>query len=335
MGTLEAPRDSKLELKLRKKYKAIIKSNHRAYLASLTEQQKASMNLNDRFKNLRNKLFSQLRKECGSANSVKLIPTISRVLFGLQEDFIRLSLPIYEFQTEKEIINEYLILFLERQRATQYAGECQYYGEVLLNIYIDLFVTLTCLKTPRSIEHKPGFLINPKTGSNLELDVLLEEFLLAFEFQGESHYREEKEKEKDQLKLSICARNKLILIPVNISQLGSTVLMKLICNSIKDAIGLDVEGKGFIPEQEESHLKLHKKHLRAYMKSCQRIYLASTLFQGALEWADGYAKRFRDTQQNRNPISSSTEAPRLSSKVNDVSINDLYYNLKIIKATNK
>ena len=162
------------------------------------------MNLNDRFKNLRNKLFSQLRKECGSANSVKLIPTISRVLFGLQEDFIRLSLPIYEFQTEKEIINEYLILFLERQRATQYAGECQYYGEVLLNIYIDLFVTLTCLKTPRSIEHKPGFLINPKTGSNLELDVLLEEFLLAFEFQGESHYREEKEKEKDQLKLSIC-----------------------------------------------------------------------------------------------------------------------------------
>ena len=71
------------------------------------------------------------------------------------------------------------------------------------------------------------------------------------------------------------------------------------------------------------------------MKSCQRIYLASTLFQGALEWADGYAKRFRDTQQNRNPISSSTEAPRLSSKVNDVSIKDLYYNLKFIKATNK
>ncbi|MBE9112832.1 hypothetical protein IQ273_25925 [Nodosilinea sp. LEGE 07298] len=165
--------------------------------------------------------------------------------------------------------------------------------------------------------------------------MLLEEFLLAFEFQGESHYREEKEKEKDQLKLSMCARNKLILIPANIFQLGSAVLMKLICNSIKDAIGLDVESKGFIPDQEESHLKLHNKHLRAYMKSCQRIYLAATLFQGTLEWADGYAKRFRDTQQSRNPISSSTEAPRLSLKVNDFSIEELYYNLKFIKASKK
>ncbi|PZU99461.1 MAG: hypothetical protein DCF32_18670 [Leptolyngbya sp.] len=183
--TLEAPRGSELELKLRQKYKATVKSNQKAYLAALTEQQKVTANLESRFKNLRNKFSAQLRKESGSANSVKLIPTISRILFGLQEDFTRLSLPRYEFQTETEIINEYLISFLERQRITQYMGECQYYGETLLNIYLDLFITLTCLKTPRNIEHKPGFLVNPKTGNILELDVLLEEFLLAFEFQGE------------------------------------------------------------------------------------------------------------------------------------------------------
>lgn len=187
------------------------------------------------------------------------------------------------------------------------------------------------MKTPRNIEHKPGFLVNPKTGNNLELDVLLEDFLLAFEFQGESHYREEKEKEKDQIKLSICAENKLILIPVNISQLSSVNLMKLICNSIKDAIGLDSEGKIFMPERKESKLKLHKKHLNAYMKACQRIYLASTLFQRSLEWADSYAKRFRDTQQIRSPISSSTEAPRLSSNANDMSVQELYYNLKLVR----
>ena len=113
-----------MELESRKKYKAIIKSNHKAYLAALTEQQKATANLEDRFKNLRNKLSAQLRKESGSANSVKLIPTISRVLFGLQEDCIHLSLPKYKFQTEKEIINEYLVSFLEGQRTTQYTGEC-------------------------------------------------------------------------------------------------------------------------------------------------------------------------------------------------------------------
>ncbi|MBE9140307.1 hypothetical protein IQ254_24435 [Nodosilinea sp. LEGE 07088] len=324
-----------MELKLRKKYKAIIKSNHKAYLAALTEQQKATANLEGRFKNLRNKFSTQLRKESGSANSVKLISTISRNLFGLQEDFIRLSLPRYEFQAEKEIINEYLVSFLEQQRTTQYAGECQYYGETLLNIYLDLFITLTCSKNSKNIEHKPGFLINPKTGNNLELDVLLENFLLAFEFQGESHYREEKEKEKDQVKLSMCAENKLVLIPVNISQLSSTNLMKLICNSVKDAIGLDAEGKGLMLQRNKNNLNLHKKHLNAYMKACQRIYLASTLFQRSLEWADDYAKRFRDTQQSRNPISSSTEAPRLSLNDNDMSVQELYYNLKFIKASTK
>ena len=261
---------------------------------------------------------------------------ISRILFGLQEDFVRLSLPKYEFQTEKEVINSYLISFLERQRKTQYAGECQYYGETLLNIYLDLLITLTCAKTPREIEHKPGFLINPKTGSNLELDVLLEDFLLVFEFQGESHYREEKEREKDQMKLSICAENKLILIPVNISQLSSTDLMNLICNSIKNAIGLDEKGRMLLLKRKRNNLKLRRKHLRAYMKACQRMYLASTLFQMSLGWVDSYAKRFRDTQQSRNPISSSTEAPRLSSNNNnDVPFEELYYNLKFVRAYKK
>lgn len=324
-----------MELKLRKKYKAIIKSHHKAYLGTLTEQQKLTSNLEDRFKNLRNKFSAQLRKDSGSVNSVKNIPTISRIVFGLQEDFIRLSLPNYKFELEKEILNKYLVTFLEKQRTSQYGGECHYYGETLLNIYLDLFIALTCLKTPRDIEHKPGFLINPKTGSNLELDVLLEEFLLAFEFQGESHYQVDKEKEKDKLKLTICAQNKLILIPVNISQLSSSCLMDLICNSIKTAIGLDAEGKFINPELKNDNLALHKKHVRAYMKSCQRIYLASTLFEDSLYWVDEYAKRFRDTQQNRNPISSSTEAPRLSAKGKDLSVKELYYNLKFLRASNR
>lgn len=317
-----------------KKYKAILKWNHTHYLAGLTDAQKKTANLEDRFKNLRSKYNAQLRKQGQSTSSIKKIPTVSRILFGLQEDIFRLSLPKYDFKIEREVLNLYVIKFLENRRDTQYGGECEYYGEIILNLYLDIFITLTCFNTPRSIEHKPGFLINPKTGSNLELDILLEEFLLAFEFQGESHYREEKEREKDKLKLELCADNRLVLIPVNTFQLSAVNLMNLVCNSMKDAIGLDGEGKTFVLQVEDVQLNIHRKNIRAYKKACQRIYLASTLFQEALEWVDGYAKRFRDTQQRRSPISASTEAPRLVSKAKDMSVKMLYSNLKYVRASN-
>jgi hypothetical protein len=316
-----------MDTKLKSKYKAILKVNHKEYLNNLKPHLRLTVNLETRFNNLQNKLKAQLRKTDESANSIKNIPTICRLLFGLQEDIIRLSLPEYSFCTEKEIINRFLLSFLSYRRRTQFDGECQYYGETLLNLYIDLFITLTCAKTPRRIEHKPGFLVNPRTNQLLELDVELEEFLIAFEFQGESHYREEKEIEKDNLKLSICANNNLILIPVNIYQLESGRLMTLILNSIKDAIGINEDGIGAEPNNC-NELKIHPKHLRSYKKACQRMYLASTLFKESLLWLDAYAARFRETQASRNPISSSTEAPRLVAKKSDKSVNDLYFGLK-------
>jgi hypothetical protein len=103
---------------------------------------------------------------------------------------------------------------------------------------------------------------------------------------------------------------------------------------MKDAIGLDYEGKNFYP-QENVKLNVHKKNVRAYMKACQRIYLASTLFEEALDWVDGYAERFRETQQKRNPISSSTEAPRLVSKPKDIPVKVLYSNLQYVRAYNQ
>lgn len=311
--TLAFFREFKMDAKLKSKYKAILKANHKKYINSLEPHLRSTVNLETRFNNLQNKLKAQLRKTDESANSIRNIPTICRLLFGLQEDIARLSFPEYSFCVEKEIINKFLISFLSYRRRTQFDGECEYYGETLLNLYIDLFITLTCAKTPRKIEHKPGFLVNPRTNQLLELDVDLEEFLIAFEFQGESHYREDKEIEKDKLKLSICANNKLILIPVNIYQLKSNRLMTLILNSIKDAIGINEDGVGMAPINC-SKLKIHPKHLRSYKKTCQRMYLASTFFQESLLWLDVYAARFRETQTSRNPISSSTEAPRLVEK---------------------
>jgi len=309
-----------MKIELRKNCKAIVKYNHKNYLQNLTEQQKNTVNLERRFVNLSKKLTAQFRKNKESINSIKGIHTLSRILFGLQEDIKRLKLPNYDFETEKEVINHFITYFLEARRASQYKGECEYYGETLLNLYLDIFITLTCLKTPRKIEHKPGFLINPRTGSTLELDLVLEEFLIAFEFQGESHYREEKEIEKDKLKLTLCATNKVVLIPVNIYQLESRKLSKLILNSIKNCID----------ESEKGSFSAHKKLIRSYKKACQRMYLSETLFSDSLAWLDYYAKRYRDTQSNRNPVSSSTEAPRLVDGKIDETVGVLYNKISVL-----
>jgi hypothetical protein len=114
---------------------------------------------------------------------------------------------------------------------------------------------------------------------------------------------------------------------VNIYQLKSDRLMTLILNSIKDAIGINEDGIGMAPNNY-NELKIHPKHLRSYKKACQRMYLASTLFEESFLWLDAYAARFRQTQANRNPISSSTEAPRLVAKKSDKSVSDLYFGLK-------
>ena len=80
--------------------------------------------------------------------------------------------------------------------------------------------------------------------------------------------------------------------------------------------------------KEKSSLEINQKHIRSYKKACQRIYLAETLFGPAIQWLDEFALRFRDTQSKRNPISSNTEAPRLTKKTNDLEVRELYAGLK-------
>ncbi|HDH28344.1 MAG TPA: hypothetical protein ENH13_04355 [Euryarchaeota archaeon] len=92
-------------------------------------------------------------------------------------------------------------------------------------------------------------------------------------------------------------------------------------------LGIKAQGNGIFVK-DNSALLIHPKHIRSYKKGCQRIYLAETLFGSAIQWLDEFALRFRETQTNRNPTSSSTEAPRLTQKVNDLAVQDLYTGLK-------
>ncbi len=170
-------------------------------------------------------------------------------------------------------------------------------------------------------------MVNPKTGQLLELDITLEEFLLAFEFQGESHYLEKNEMEKDVVKLSKCTSNNVILVPVNIYQLESRRLMRLILNSMKDFLDSKYKESRICLKADSSN-KMNPKYMRPYKKICQRIYLAETLFGSAIDWLDEFALRFRSTQAKRNPISSTTEAPRISKSMSDLDVQELYAGLK-------
>lgn len=114
------------------------------------------------------------------------------------------------------MLNDYLIYTLNELATTKYNGQCPSYGEALLNCYLDVFITFTTLKTEKEIGINPDFLINPLTGSKLELDVLFEGYKCAFEFQGEHHYTDANVIAKHVFKLNECKNTKRILIPVNI-----------------------------------------------------------------------------------------------------------------------
>ena len=131
-----------------------IKAGQAAYMRLLAGSAHEEM-MGFRFRKLTRKLQDLLRKAESSANSLKVIPTIARLLFGLQEDIQRLRLPQFSFVRETEVLNRFIIAALNGRRASKYAGACDSYGEALLNCYLDLFITLTVWKTPRRSRQCP------------------------------------------------------------------------------------------------------------------------------------------------------------------------------------
>ncbi|MFM9880367.1 MAG: hypothetical protein ACKVOO_08165 [Burkholderiaceae bacterium] len=312
----------------RERVRRLVKIDHEAYLLAI-----AGTSLFQSFKQRLGRvdivLRDLLRKEPGSENSLKDIPTLVRYLFGLREDAVRLGFPIPLFHREIEVLNDMVIAALGQRRSTKYAGECASYGETLLNCYLDLFVTLTVDKTPRRLGAKPSFLVNPKTGANLELDVILEDFRLAFEFQGEHHYVDEKVIERDKFKLTECSQFQRILIPVNPYQLQAAVLQKLILNSIKDQLQIGPlfsSPKTFDP----SSVSVSNKQLLQFSKAAQRIYLANMLFSRSMQWVDGYATSYVEKISSHSPFSTTTPAPRLTASGQDLEVEAIYRGLSLV-----
>jgi hypothetical protein len=221
----------------RNRLTAIIKCSNQQYLNSIISTDCYSK-FEQRFSKLTRKVRSLTRKEYGSKHSIVELSRISRLIVGFSENMKQREMPAFDFSAYKNVLNEYLINYLDAKRKNNYEGQCASYGETLFVLYLDLFLTATASGAVRELQANPEFLVNPKTGSVLEIDALFEDFRLAFEFQGEHHYTDPKTQQKDLFKLNECRNKKIILIPVNISQLNSKSLQVLIVNSIKDFFGI-------------------------------------------------------------------------------------------------
>ncbi len=289
---------------------------------------------------MRRKAQGFVRKAEGSQNAVKAIPNLAHLLFGLQEDLKRFRLPVHAFEVEKGTINRSVIAALKERLAKLYNGYGAPQGrisrgEALLNCYLDVFITFTVLKTPKEIGAKPSFLVYPITGSVLELDVLFEDFRLAFEFQGHpSHYTDRKTQAKDAFKLVEVPAHSRILIPVNVCQLNSGTLLSLIANSMKDHVGVHEALANKNPSRFAPRTASPRQLLR-FSKAVQRLYLADSVFRGALTWVDGEARKYVAMPMHRGSTSATTAAPRQASANPDLDLAYVYENLRYVTAIRK
>lgn len=281
--------------------------------------------------NFNNKFNAFLRCEFASKNSLKRVSQLSSIIFSCMEYQKQKYIPQYEFKIELSVINKYLVYTLDTLLASKYNHHCPLYGESLLNCYLDLYITFTNNLTDKKIDAHPDFLINPLTGSNLELDVLFSDFKLAFEFQGEHHYTDASTQYKDNIKLMISSNNNHILIPINISQLSHRALSGLICNSIKEQQGLTALTNNLTPACAS------KKVLLNYCRIIQRCYLAHELYRETLNWLDEQSQIYINGRTSSSPVSALNVAPRINhlGDSEDLDIDTLYFRLPKIQRINK
>lgn len=333
--------DIRLKRNERNRIVTPIKASHATYFAAM-EPAIPPLRLKKRFRTLARRIQDLTRKEQGSANTLKIIPNIVSLLFGLQEDILRQGLPPYSFHLEKRAINARIIKALDARLSQKYAAHGAprgpiSWGESLLNCYVDLFITFTVLGTPKELGAKPTYLVNPTTGSygQLEIDIEFEEFRLAFEFQGHpSHYSDPRVIAKDAFKLKELPVHSRILIPVNVSQLHSRTLQNLIANTLKEFVGVHAvvafrDPSRFMPSRATP------RQITLFCKAVQRLFLAETIFRESLDWIDAHSAAYVSAPVNTGTVSATTAAPRAGGTTPDIPFATIYANLKYVAKIKK
>lgn len=260
------------------------------------------------FKKLKKQFNDLLRKTPSSENSVKQLIKLTKEINRITEFSKQNEIPSYDFILEKEQINRYSTEYLEQKLNSKFDGKCQWYGETLLNLYLELIIKFTIAKTDRKANVRPDYLKNPLTGQNLELDILFTDFKLAFEFQGDFHYTSDYQKTKDEIKLKQSKEQGVIVIPVNACQLNSKTIFDLTLNNIKDFYGLHDALSG----NNENTVQPQRKKITAFKKLCQRMHIARFVFNQSFSWLDeksqeynlNLIKKYQDTYTAIHPAPS-------------------------------
>lgn len=264
------------------KARKIINSLHGDYLYLIAGQDHAH-DLERKFRSIRIALEKVHRRMVGSNNQKKVLSLLARKIFRLQEKLHCLEVLEYSFELELSIMNDYVIQMLKNQIDTKYSAKCSSYGEVFLNCYLDVFFTLTSVKINREIEAKPTFLVNPDSRSRMEIDVMLPELRLGFEFQGKHHSSNKKVKQKDLLKLAKFAKTDRLLIPINAGQLGTQSLQSLISNTMKDWLDLGALLNSDCLDKASLSLPPNTSRYKTVVKS---LWISSLIYREALTWLD-------------------------------------------------
>ncbi len=273
----------------RKKIIGQLKFIHDKYVGGLMTEK--SEELSYSFKGLKKQLNDLLRKIPASENSVKQLIKLTKEINKVDEFIKQNKLAQYDFIFEKEQVNKFATEYLQFKLNSEYEGKCQWRGETLLNLYLELIIKFTINKTDKETNIRPDYLKNPLTGQNLELDILFSDFKLAFEFQGDFHYNSTNsyQKTKDEIKLKQSKEKGIIVIPVNACQLNSETIFNLTLNNIKDFYGLH---NALLNNDRKAFEQQKKKNVIAFKKLSQRMHLSKFIFNQTYLWLDEESRKY-------------------------------------------
>jgi hypothetical protein len=317
-----------MERKDRDRLKKLISSRHQAWLLKANPPEHLSFE--DRLKRTQRDCGEILRKEHASKNSLKLVPRISRSIFGILEDVDRMKLPPIDMGLELHVVSNYLVAYLDSRLASRYDGRCASYGESLLNAYLDLMITFSVLRCDKDMNINPHWLRYPLTNSLLEIDVQFEDFRLCFEFQGDHHYTNPRDIAKDAFKRERTVATGRVLIPVNVSQLHSQTLVALVANSLCSHLGFHEVG-GAVAKRTH----VNAKCFTSFAKAVQRLWLAKRLFGSAFAHIDHQSSAYIESEKSKGRISAISPAPIASPYITSVDVREIYQRIPEFRRASK
>jgi hypothetical protein len=134
------------------------------------------------------------------------------------------------------------------------------------------YVEILCKKVLRDILKeditiqgpvRPDFLRNWKTGRNLELDIFLPELNLAFEIQGQHHFDDLKQIERDAIKLSLACENGVDLLYLGVTQISHSNLFRKLSHCSAYSPSLRPWDSLWLKSSLSQDVKEHKALLRS------------------------------------------------------------------------